>query len=483
MMSRWQCPPARWHALLIAATLLVSYSYFPDFLGGWNQNSRFGLTRAIVERHRLYIDGYDRATEDKASREGHFYSDKAPGLALSAVPVWEASRLALRVAHKDPSGPRPLLAEGHVVTVVCVALPGAVAAALLFLMALELGASVSGAGFAAVTFGLTTPFWCYATLFWGHVPSAAYLFFAFAAALSLREFVSPRRDLLLGISVGLAAGWAVVTEFTAAPPAAILVLLALAYAWPSGRTRLFRLATCVAVSALPCVLALMVYNALAFGSLFTLGYSLSAQQNWPLMKQGLMGVTYPKADALFGILLGCYRGLLPIAPLVGAAPLGLRLLWKQTNARGIVLAITAISLYYVLLNASYADWDGGMSYGPRHLAPGLPFLCLPLALLWTRSPSVSRWVLAILAFYGAFLTLVAVSTHAMGGPRGVKFPMQELLWPAFRDGHLSQNLATLAGLQGLASLIPLFLVWGTASAAWVWLRRSPGPKPLEPTAA
>jgi len=49
----------------------------------------FDLTRAIVEKHKLYIDDYDMNTGDKAFREGHVYSDKAPGLALSAVPILE----------------------------------------------------------------------------------------------------------------------------------------------------------------------------------------------------------------------------------------------------------------------------------------------------------------------------------------------------------------------------------------------------------
>jgi len=469
-MPRWQCPETIWHALVIAAALLASYSYFPG-PGGANQNSRFGLTRAIAERHTLYTEGYDGDSIDRAFWGGHFYSDKAPGLALSAVPVWEACLVVLHAAHKNPSAQRSVLVGRYVVTLVCVALPSAVAAAILFLIALKFGASVGGAGFAAVTLGLTTPFWCYATLFWGHALSAASLFFAFAAVVSLREFDSPWRDLSLGISVGLAAGWATVTEFTAAPPAAILASLALVYASPGGGRRLFRVATGVAAGALPCILVLMIYNTLAFGSPLKLGYAISAQQDWPLMKQGLMGVTYPKAYVLREIIVGRYRGLLPLAPLVGTAPFGLWLLWKQANARGSALVATAIALYYVLMNASYASWDGGYSYGPRHLSPALPFLCLPLALLWTRSSPAIRSLLAVLAFYGAFISLIAVSTNVMP-PDTAKSPVQELLWPAFHAGNLSQNLGTFTGLRGLASLIPLFLVWGAAIAAWVWLRLS-----------
>jgi hypothetical protein len=468
LKSRGRCTPTIWHAILIAAALLFSYSYFYGNREGWNQASRFDLVRAIVEQHRLNIDAYHENTGDKVNWKGHFYSDKAPGLALSAVPVLEVVRVVLRAAHKDPSQSRWIEAERYLVTIACVAVPSAIMAGYLFLLALKLGASVNGAGFAAVTLGLATPLWCYATLFWGHALSAACLFFAFACALSLQEFDSRWRDLLLSIFVGLAAGWATVTEFPAAPAAVIIVLLVIAFAWPNGS--LTRVATGIAVGALPCVIVLAVYNLLMFGSPFKFGYSLSAQQNWPQMKQGLMGVTYPKAYVLREILVGRYRGLLLLAPVIGAAPFGLRLLWKQARARWSTLAIIAIALYYLLLNASYAVWDGGWSYGPRHLSPALPFLCLPLGILWSRSSGAVRWVLGVLLLYSTFITLLGVSTVVMP-PTDVKSPVQDLLWPAFHAGLIDKNLGMLIGLRGLASLIPLFLFWGAALAAWVRMRR------------
>jgi hypothetical protein len=55
-------------------------------------------------------------------------------------------------------------------------------------------------------------------------------------------------------------------------------------------------------------------------------------------------------------------------------------------------------------------------------------------------------------------------------PTDAKSPVQDLLWPAFRAGLIDKNLGMLIGLHGLLSLIPLFLVWGAAFAAWVWLR-------------
>src|SRR5689334_24289818 len=71
----------------VFALVLVAYAWFYQ-AGGWNQNSRFDLTRAIVERHTIAIDAYADDTGDKAERGGHWYTDKAPGLSLLAVPAY-----------------------------------------------------------------------------------------------------------------------------------------------------------------------------------------------------------------------------------------------------------------------------------------------------------------------------------------------------------------------------------------------------------
>src|SRR5579864_2574763 len=87
-------PRAR--AWLIAATLFVSYAYFYQGTG-WNQNSHFDMARALAEQHSVRIDSYEWNTGDKAFYQGHYYSDKAPGMALSALPpAWAA----LAVAHR-----------------------------------------------------------------------------------------------------------------------------------------------------------------------------------------------------------------------------------------------------------------------------------------------------------------------------------------------------------------------------------------------
>src|SRR5215469_11181402 len=93
---------ANWKlASLLGLASFLSFIYFYEG-GGWNQNSRFDLLRAIVERGTLQIDAYHTNTQDKAHFRGHYYSDKAPGLAFLAVPFALVARAGMQVLQVDP---------------------------------------------------------------------------------------------------------------------------------------------------------------------------------------------------------------------------------------------------------------------------------------------------------------------------------------------------------------------------------------------
>src|SRR6516162_1878631 len=111
-------------ACLLGVVSFLSFIYFYEG-GGWNQNSRFDLLRAIVERHTLAIDAYHENTGDKAHFQGHYYSDKAPGQVFLAVPFAMAARRAMRAAGVDPDSPRGEYALSYIVTACAVALPTA----------------------------------------------------------------------------------------------------------------------------------------------------------------------------------------------------------------------------------------------------------------------------------------------------------------------------------------------------------------------
>ena len=482
----------------IFVILFASHAYFYQ-AGGWNQNSRFDLVRAITNEHTLNIDPFRLDTGDKAFFDGHYYSDKAPGLAFAAVPIVEIVRPVLHAAGGDPETYAGLALLSFLATVFTVGLATALAGVSLYTLCLELGATEGAAWFAAISFSLATPIWTLATIFIAHAFSASLLVFAFAAACRARS----TRD---GVVVGACAGWATVSEFPAAVPAVLIALLTAANARRLGRAQAIRVVTAMAASALACAAVLMAYEYACFGSPFHLAYS-SEEDAYVGMQNGIFGVTLPRMIRLRRILFGEYRGLLPIAPVLACAPIGLiaAMIRPAPHAAAVTrraaVVATAIAVYYILLNASYAYWEGGWSYGPRHASPGIPFLCLGLAALWTAGPAAIRWGLGALSGYGVAVTLVAVSTMPLP-PNNIRRPVAELLWPAFRDGDLALNTQTFAsgganpdfrahtepkaafnlgmklGLSGHASLAPLAAVWlGCAFALTDRVRRSQPGRP------
>src|SRR5512146_1282369 len=79
-----------WHSLMLFVVLISCYAYFFPRWADWNQNSRFDLVLALVDDGTLAIDKYVDNTGDYAYYSGHYYSDKAPGLAILGVPVYAA---------------------------------------------------------------------------------------------------------------------------------------------------------------------------------------------------------------------------------------------------------------------------------------------------------------------------------------------------------------------------------------------------------
>jgi hypothetical protein len=478
-------------AALLVAVLLVSYAYFYQ-AGGWNQNSRFALVRAIVEGGTIRIDAYHRATGDKVVVGGHFYTDKAPGQSFAAVPFVAAGRSVLRAGGVDPESAVGIAWLSYLATLVTASLPMVVGALALLCAARRLGASRAGALFAALALGLATPAWAYATLFIGHCMAGGALMLAFSAALAMGTASSERRRRLLAAAVGAAGGWATLTEYPAAPAASIVAVLALTLAWPRGFKATVQAGAAIAVGSSGFVVALLAYHQAVFGSPFAT--PLEHLYGFPNVKA--QAFAWPRAGVLAGLFFSEARGLFVLAPVLLAAPVGFVAAWcrpgsEARSRRAAVLAAAAIVVYYPLLNASFATPAGGWIYGPRLMAACFPFLGLGVALTFTHAGVWLRSTLAIAALCGATLSLLAVSTSVQV-PEHLRRPVPQLLWPSFKAGRLSRstysflgvsspsgkadpgfigrgawNLGELVGLRGHPSLAPLALAWlGLGALAW-----------------
>jgi hypothetical protein len=263
----------------------------------------------------------------------------------------------------------------------------------------------------------------------------------------------------------------------------MLALFALSQAWPRGTAARWRVAAGVGIGAAACAVVLLAYLHAAFGS-FRPSYSYYDPNSFSFMQQrGYMGLTYPHPDRLLKLLFGCARGLFFASPVMLAAPVGLWGLWKKQRS-GAALVAAAIALYYFLFNASFYWWKAGLTFGPRYAGAAIPILCLGLATSWQDATKAWRGVLVALSIVSIFVALMVVSTTSQLAMQD-SCPIVHSSWPAFWSGQMAMNRESmltaaeavgrygafnwgqLMGLHGLASLIPLFGVWGIAAAIWV----------------
>lgn len=475
--------PSSWKAALLLGTVIFfSFAYFYEG-GGWNQNSRFDLLRAIVERHTLQIDAYHENTQDKAHFRGHYYSDKAPGLVFLAVPFGLVAREVMGLVGIDPGSVRGEFLLSYLLTLWAVALPTSLAGVCLFFLALRLGCDATASGLASLVMAIATPIWAYASLFWAHALVGACLLFGLLAALKVKESSGAIPQFVWALAVGLAAGWATVTEYPAVPASAVLACFALAQVWRNGVASRWRTAAGVGVGAGICALVLFSYLYAAFGS-FRPSYSYYDATSFSFMQQqGYMGLTYPHPDRLLKLLFGCARGLFFASPVMLAAPVGLWLLWKRRHSTAALVA-GGIAVYYFLFNASFYWWKAGLTFGPRYAGAAIPLLCLGVAVGWQFATKPWRAVMLGLAMISMFIALMVVSTTSQLAMQD-SCPIVHSSWTAFCSGSMAMNresmltlsesagghygafnLGQLFGLHGLASLLPLFGIWGIAGVIW-----------------
>ena len=200
-------PSLRRAAWRLGLLLAASYAYFLP-KPAWNEISRFDLVRALVERGSVNIDPDHPNTEDKARYQEHYYSDKAPGAALLATPAyagylgWLKLRGGARpqwlfewqLRRSDGHPPAPPAAgdrqpvvfndaflRGVYVCNLFTGVPaGAACGVLLFLLLVRGGVGPDRALASTLALALGSPFFAYATMFFGHVLAGAFLFGAFA---------------------------------------------------------------------------------------------------------------------------------------------------------------------------------------------------------------------------------------------------------------------------------------------------------------
>ena len=331
--------------------------------------SRVALSLSLVERGAVDIDRYHTHTSDRAYRDGHWYTDKAPGMSLLAIPTVEALR-AYDALAGNPHRLSIWTRVGHVWFLR--ALTGGVgllAAAWLVGLTAERVRPGYGAP-VAITYALGTIAGPLGPTMFEHDTAAALAFGAFVVATGGRRLPL----------AGALAGAAVLFEYQTAL-IALVVSVYVALRWGLRRLRGY----CLGV--VPAALALGAYDWAAFGSPFNLSYKFVKNEFTERQHGGFFGIGTPTAHGAWSVFLDG-KGLLVVSPVLVAAAAGLVLVWRRglRAEAGVCLAVTVIFLF---ADMGYFLPYGGISPGPRFFAPALPFLALGLAEAFRSRPVVT----------------------------------------------------------------------------------------------
>ncbi len=480
---------------LLFACAFAAFAWFHQG-GGWNQNSRFALVRAIVERGSFFIDSHlvyvvasddgtrfarptirdgefqldghtyalgwanDRGrlvpiaghaslgalvidvnrvsvSGDIAFHDGHFHPNKAPGTSLAAVPAYFVLYHLERAFGADPDAWRILAVNAWLTSLFSVGLLSAFGVVLVYRFARRLsGDDDQSAVVTALLFAFGTMFLPYATMLFEHDIIAVLLLAAWYLAYRARGEPAARGRLL---AAGLCAGYATITNYIVVIP---LLMIAL-YVTKHKRSGL--LAFGLGVLA-PFVL-ICTYNVVCFGTPFTTNYRY---QN-PMFVGGsgaLLGVLgKPSLSILAQILASPFRGLFVTAPVLVVGLAGLGTFYRRPGLRSDAGLCAAIIVFFVLFNISFNGWHGGWAAVPRYLGPAMPFLALPIVFAYPRMPK-SATILGIMSVATMFVITAVDAQPPLGNSRigatpgraqWTYNPVTEYELPLLAHGRVSVN--------------------------------------------
>lgn len=317
---------------------------------------------------------------------------------------------------------------------------------LVFLYVRYLGHTRAAAGLSAAALGLGSMVWPYSKTAWSEPGTALFAFGGlFALQIASREEFRRLGPVLLA-GLGLGAAYAVRQE-----TALLAVGAGLVIAWThraQWRTLLFRLP----VFALPIAGAVglnLAYNWMRYGN-------ATQFANFQAVPGGLdqpgLGIIPWSLTNLYHYTLNPGDGLLWYSPPLILGLLAWGLFWRE-HPREAKLLTPALGLlaFFLIAIWSLSDWAWGLRYSYVFL----PFLAVPLAVLWDRGHRTLLWsflaigiavqAIAVLHNFNHLYEAERRAHPTLGVQQMMREPAHAPVWQALK--------ATPTTLQGAAAIL------------------------------
>jgi hypothetical protein len=443
--------------ILLFCFAALNYVYIKHNIITDNSTVRIALPLSLWENHSIIIDKYHRFSIDAAYRNGHYYSCNAPGISFLVLPAVVITYTILqhlgRTDHLDAFDPtfadEPnadfklfIFAGTIMVSLFC-----AFSVAVLYLFFRNLGIAQKTSVLFATVFCFAAPFSCYATTIFNHSLAAAFIVFGLVLG-----FPSKRHSAFRWIITGLVLAYTVWIEYTAAISVCMLGLFFIFEKRKQGLSekQIGVHTVLMLFGAVPIVAAFFVYNTLAFGSPFQVGYHF-VSTNFPKMEEGVYGIKLPVLSVFMNSLFGLQSGIVWFAPILILSPFFAAYNIQQNKYRTLNIVCLVIPIYYLLLNSAYAYPN------VRHITAALPFLIIPVGLAWDslgiRLKLFTFVFLLISVIIGFVAMSVPITIELRTTPIRILFIFKE-----FFAGHI-RNILYYVGVNAYVSIVILLLVW------------------------
>jgi len=424
----------------------ISYGYFFQG-GGWNQNIRICLTRAIIHQGTFTVDDYKEDSKemefvnagDWAFYDGRYYSNKSPGLSFMAVPPFALAEFCLQ--HLLPDDPeRQILFSTYFSSLCTTVLMSSLLALLIFhafyhFFRMGLGNAL----LATLCFGFGTLAFPYSTAFYCHQPAAFCSFFSFILAMYIKHDDRYRKQRC-ALLAGFFAGLGVLME-----PSSSYILIAVSLyllSFQEGRK-------CIAlffVGCIPSGLVQGIYNFICFGHPLALSYNYANEM--VMVRVGGRLFDIPNIERLNWLLFSPYRGLLFLSPIFLLVLPGLVLFFRKKEWRAEVFTSVCISLWFIVFIAGF--YGIVTATPPRYLLPAFPLFFLIAGFSLCRFPKIFKTVGCVSFLINLSITLVGIEI-----PWRLQVPLVVVAFKNIIAGNVSINPVPVSHFHNYPSMYDL----------------------------
>jgi hypothetical protein len=405
--------------------------------GSANELTRWATAASLIEKGSFEISWTEDLigkNVDTAIVDGKSYSNKAPGTAVIAAPIYGLTRLFI-----GPPNASNIRVSWFAMRFVIATLP-------LLLFAFWLYRREADE-FALAALLFTTPLFLYSILFFSHVFVAALIYFAFRFLYDNRVIL-PRNCLYAGVLSGLA----VVSEF---PAIFAVVVFGAGLLFTEKRDR-FNCLSSFALGGAPFAIFLLIYNYSIFGSPFSMSYAHESFPEWAeVAGQGVFGIGFPTLSNAFLLLFSPSRGLFFTAPILLLSVVCFFTSRERNTLRHRV-KVAAI-VFSILILCGHGAAHGGWAFGPRYLIFIIPLLLD--SLIDGETYEFSNIWQGFLFTVSFLLCTLPALTFPFAPPE-FRFPHNGF-WAAFITGEqwFTPNLGNVFGLNGIWSILPVLLLF------------------------